>query len=446
MPCYPAFPRPAVRLGEGPEIGFGFDGRGKTREGEPKVRRNGNYQRMDLGVRMQGRWFRLFLLISAGFLLGSSTVHGAKVALTPVQDATLLEESTGSLGNSAGTHLFAGRTAQVNEPLRRTLLQFDVSGIPAQAILQSVTLSLHVSMVPLAGGMDPFYLHRVTSDWTEGTSDPIGQEGIGTTAQPNDPTWIHRSFSSANWTTPGGDYDPTVSASLTIASFGSYDLGPTPQMMADVRDWIDNPSGNLGWMILGDETAQKTARRFDSREHGTPAFRPTLTVEFFEITGLEGTVNTGAGMASDVLLINGSAGDAFRRVSVASGANMTIDFGAPPMGAGAGRYCLYVWRQLPTNSKDLMTGGQVVGTFGNPIPLTGCSPQPFRCARSAGFPPILCAGVREVTALPSAYPWTVPTSAPTIPGAFLLQALCQDQGAGNPTGFSVSNGVILLVE
>jgi hypothetical protein len=34
-------------------------------------------------------------------------------------------------------------------------------------------------------------------------------------------------------------------------------------MVADVQDWLDNPAGNFGWLVLGDEKPTLTAKRFE---------------------------------------------------------------------------------------------------------------------------------------------------------------------------------------
>ena len=46
-------------------------------------------------------------------------------------------------------------------------------------------------------------------------------------------------------------------------------------MVADVQSWLDNPASNFGWLVLGDETAIATAKRFDTRESASP---PVLTI------------------------------------------------------------------------------------------------------------------------------------------------------------------------
>ena len=48
-------------------------------------------------------------------------------------------------------------------------------------------------------------------------------------------------------------------------------------MVADVQSWLDNPASNFGWLVLGDETASATAKRFDTRESASP---PMLTIQY----------------------------------------------------------------------------------------------------------------------------------------------------------------------
>ena len=61
-------------------------------------------------------------------------------------------------------------------------------------------------------------------------------------------------------------------------------------MVADVQAWLDNPASNFGWLVLGDETAIATAKRFDTRESASP---PMLTIEF--IPGPELRLRQGLG-------------------------------------------------------------------------------------------------------------------------------------------------------
>ena len=52
------------------------------------------------------------------------------------------------------------------------------------------------------------------------------------------------------------------------------------RMVDDVQCWLDEPGCNNGWLLMGNETAQYTAKRFATREWFLQADRPALTIEF----------------------------------------------------------------------------------------------------------------------------------------------------------------------
>ena len=209
------------------------------------------------------------------------TARAAVVTLNPIKDNTLYQSDTGSLSNGSGQYIFAGRTAQPNSiSRRRAVFAFDIAGnIAPGVIIQNVTLTLHMSRTR-SSTPRTLLLHRLLADWGEGSSDASGGEGSGAPASSGDATWIHTFFTFVFWATPGGDFSPTISSSQAVGGFGSYTWPSTPQLVADVQDWLDTPSTNFGWILIGVENVATTAKRFDSREHPSPSVRPVLTIEF----------------------------------------------------------------------------------------------------------------------------------------------------------------------
>jgi hypothetical protein len=203
------------------------------------------------------------------------------VQLAPVRDNSMYENS-GTLSNGAGIYLFAGVTQ--DGPRRRCLLRFDLSGIPPSASIQDALLTLTVSNS--VSGPEPTTLHRVLADWGEAGSDAGSPGGLGAPAQPGDATWTHAFYPTVTWSTPGGDFVATESATTNVAGLGSYQWSD-PRLTADAQAWVMGLAPNFGWIVLGDESADGTAKRFDSREFPTPASRPTLTVEYFAPTPVE---------------------------------------------------------------------------------------------------------------------------------------------------------------
>ena len=198
------------------------------------------------------------------------------VTLGASKDNSLFESTTGSLSNGVGEYLFVGKTLQTENFLRRGLIAFDFSSIPAGATITDVSLTLNMSRT-IVGAFD-VTLHRVTQDWGEGSSDAAAEEGLGIDSATNDATWIHAFFDSQTWSTPGGDFDPAVSGSASVDGVGFYTWS-SAEMVTDVQNWLDDPSTNAGWLLLTDEN-DITAKRFDSRENSTVANQPRLVVEY----------------------------------------------------------------------------------------------------------------------------------------------------------------------
>ncbi len=220
----------------------------------------------------------LFLTAS---LLRSPT-FAASVQLTAVRDNTMFSENTAA-ANGAGNVIFAGKTFR-NDTIRRALIAFDLSNaIPAGSIVTSVSLTLDVtrepSTPPLNGTM-----HRVSTSWGEAGSST--GSGTGAPAAPGDATWSHRFFpggvsSGSAWSTAGGDFAATPSATAAVgAANTTVTWASTPQMVADVQAWVDQPATNHGWAVLCDETVSGSATQFASREWPETHRVPRLTVEF----------------------------------------------------------------------------------------------------------------------------------------------------------------------
>lgn len=202
------------------------------------------------------------------------------IEMLPARDNTLYEDDGGSLSNGIGEHIFAGKT--ITGPARRAVIAFDIArSLPAEATVDSVILTLNMSRTQV--GDELVELHRVLSDWGEGTSDALFNEGGGTQSTPGDATWIHTFFDTTFWTSAGGDYSATISATETVGDIGVYTWGSTPEMVADVQSWLDVPSQAYGWILVGNET-ERTAKRFDSRENSVESNRPVLKVYYMVST------------------------------------------------------------------------------------------------------------------------------------------------------------------
>lgn len=226
----------------------------------------------------------LILVILTVLLAGSGAFAQAPVQIVleegvnsyaGTRDATLYEESTNS--NGGGEFLFAGNTNALNA--RRSLIAFDLSSIPSGSLILAVSLELTISMTSSLATVQQ--LHRLDADWGEGSQDAISTESTGTASASGDATWVSRFVSSATWTSPGGDYQATASASASPNAIGSTPLWTSAQMAADVQDWLDAPASNWGWILIGDESTFKTTKRYFSSDSTAPAGqKPRLTVRY----------------------------------------------------------------------------------------------------------------------------------------------------------------------
>ncbi len=213
----------------------------------------------------------------------SQACPAALVTIVCGRDNTIFEyEEDVIRSGGIGPYFFVGQTGPYDSGghTKRALIWFDVTGggVPAGATVTGVAFTMSVTKVAPSDPFHDFWLHRVTQDWGEGSS--FAKYGYGEPATEGDATWWHTFFDTDYWDSPGGDYLPDASETLTIGDKGDYTWGPTEAMIADVQSWVDEPAGNFGWIIIGDESKPLTARRIASRESTDPNKYPVLAVEY----------------------------------------------------------------------------------------------------------------------------------------------------------------------
>ncbi len=282
-----------------------------------------------------------------------------QISIPSMRDNTLFAE--GALSNGAGEHMFAGKTSGDFE--RRALIRFDIAGsIPAGSVIQSVTLRLHMSRTR-AGNTD-VALHTVLEDWGEGTSDANGEEGSGALATPGDATWNYTFYNTDLWTTPGGHFLAQPSAVTTVGNAIGFYEWTDPTMVADVQLWLDDPSANFGWIMIGDESTSRTSKRFDTRENADPLLRPELIVTFTPPAG------TGACCMPDGSCVTTDAGDCALMGGTYQGDGVPCDPNPCP---GSGACCLDDGTCLQTSETDCLTMGGTYQGAGSDCAHTNCT-------------------------------------------------------------------------
>jgi len=352
---------------------------------------------------------RTILMLAAALFAQAEPARASEVILNAQRDNVMYAES-GSESNGAGSHFHVGTTGM--SQIRRALLRFDIAAeIPAGATITEVELTLSMSMTN--AGVREVRLHRVLADWGEGTSNAPSGEGSGTGATTNDATWTRRFFPSVFWTTPGGDFDPVISATKAIDQIGSYKWTGAG-LVADVQSMLDTPAANFGWLLQNENEADTpTAKRFDSRQNANASVHPKLRVVYDPpCTSASASYCVGAPNSTGVGAVIGWSG------SLSVGAN---DF-------------TLTCSQLPPNTWHLFFFGdqQTQSVFGNG----------FRCATGTVArlnPPVPASPAGTTSRVVNL---AVPPAAGSIsPGATRYFQCWYRNPAGGGAGFNLSDGL-----
>ena len=149
------------------------------------------------------------------------------------------------------------RTDSETDKEYRGLLEFNLHAVPYGAKVLSATLELDLNSS--SGADSPVNIHRLTQPWTE--------DGV---------TWLSRDGSST-WTTPGGDYDPTVSSTFLAAAPGTVSADVTDL----VRGWVSGQTDNYGMLLRSPTASGNNEKRYTSSDDDTdPTLHPKLTISY----------------------------------------------------------------------------------------------------------------------------------------------------------------------
>ena len=220
--------------------------------------------------------YRISTLISILILFTTLLTAQTVTVLPSIKDNSMFSES-GSESLGAGK-LFTGQNCQGNN--RRALIEFDLTSIPTDAVVTSVSLNLGAenSGNNSDGVIEIF---GVTRAWGEGFSSGSGNGGP---AVAPDATWTDAMFGTVSWDTPGGDFDPALlSSRFTTENNQTINFPSSANFITQAQNWINDPSSNYGIIVIGVETQTCAAYRFGARDIGTV---PELVVTW-ETSGCE---------------------------------------------------------------------------------------------------------------------------------------------------------------
>jgi len=206
-------------------------------------------------------------------LLGLNVHAQQTVVLYAVADNSIYSNSV-DRADGAGPHLWVGQHAGgVNQ---RALVRFDLSSLAPGTVVTRARLVLTMSKTISPGKV--IGVHRLGASWGEGTSNN-GSGGGGTQASANDSTWGFRFYGPRlAWASPGADFAASSSADLLVTTAGGPNTWVSPGLATDAQSWIDNPTANHGWILIGEEN-DRSAMRFESRQVGFQEIAPRLELD-----------------------------------------------------------------------------------------------------------------------------------------------------------------------
>jgi hypothetical protein len=249
---------------------------------------------------MRLKWCK-YLSVAAMGVLAVTASHAIAGVITigASQDATLLGGTDATTNQSlADPGLFVGTDGQDNP--KRSLIEFNVAtAVPAGSTITGVSLQMTVGQVAGSGGgsgggsgsAETISLFDESQAWGQPTNvagaTSFGGTGHGGAPDPGDATWNYAFYNTTPWTIAGGDWstsltdiaDASVTGTLTSFTWSSAN------MVADVQNWLNNPTDNFGWIIKNaNETTATDFRAFWSAQgaaaNNNPSIAPALTITY----------------------------------------------------------------------------------------------------------------------------------------------------------------------
>ncbi|MCG3208918.1 MAG: hypothetical protein FOGNACKC_02531 [Anaerolineae bacterium] len=166
----------------------------------------------------------------------------------PVKDTFFRGKSNESTKNYGTDATFEVDPDPADE--RRSLIVFNLNPIPTGSTVLSATLSLYEDR---AVSGQTVTVHQLTNSWDEIQA-----------------TWLNR-IDSVPWTTPGGDFDPTV-----VASFAPQVGLRQIDVTSAAASWVSGT--NYGLLLRA--TGPSGSTRFRSNQTATASDRPQLCMRY----------------------------------------------------------------------------------------------------------------------------------------------------------------------
>ena len=229
----------------------------------------------------------LVALLCVGLGMPSAEAATSTGALGATADTMTNQNATTANNGSCLVNVVNARSTRA----QRVMVRFDVSTIPSDAAIKTANLSL----VQTAAGTDAlrtFGAHRITTAWSEGAvcaSTTCASPTFGA-------SWSESNLSNCTtaWTTAGGDFNSTATASVVNVSATSGTT-VTWGIKADVQAYVLGTAVNNGTLIKdsAENAGAANTHQFGMKENGTASNKPSLTVTYLrQVTNLTASASS----------------------------------------------------------------------------------------------------------------------------------------------------------
>jgi hypothetical protein len=306
---------------------------------------------------------KIYFLFTALLLLCQSLFAQTTITLQPDsiagKDARIDSYSPNTNYGTLSDFLAGSWTISGNAFNVRSLVQFDLSGIPANSVINSAYLSLYfdpnnTNFNHVHSGSNAAYLQRITSTWNESSVTWNSQPSATTQNQ----------------------------ASVPVSTSGTQDY-PDMDVTALVADMKNNPSTSFGFLLRMQTEQIYKGLIFCSSDNTTPAKRPKLVVTFTTCTPPNAAITAGGATTfcsgGSVTLNATPTGAAYSYQWTNNGINIAGATSNSYNATSAGSYTCVVKMNSTGCSK---TSNAIIVTV-NTLPST---------AISAGGPTVFCTG------------------------------------------------------
>jgi len=148
-----------------------------------------------------------------------------------------------------------------NDDVKRLIIEYYVSDLPAGAVIEKATISLKALDLNVVGTGNPvFTMYEMATSWFE-----------------NETTW-NNAVTSVAWTNPGGDFTNTaVSNSVTVDESEKWYTWSLKKEL--IQEKIESGT-TYGFIMKGSVETGTTQAEFAMSENATVADRPVLTIYY----------------------------------------------------------------------------------------------------------------------------------------------------------------------